>query len=253
MIYLAFVLFTLIVLLVVVYQLQYFLVFTPTYIKERRLCNECEALEIVTLDGISLEGVIYSPKEFSATMLFFAGRSHDSVALIQKLQTTYPNIRIITFNYRSYGTNKGSITEKNMLEDALYIAQLVQKNYGDFYLMGFSIGSSLAAYVASKMDVKALFMIGAFDSIALVAGEKFGFRVPEILLRYKFPTITFAQNVRSDTYLFASQDDEITYIKNARNLSKNVKKLVFYKEYENLSHKELLWDQEVINSINGVI
>ncbi|MBD3796541.1 MAG: alpha/beta hydrolase [Campylobacterales bacterium] len=253
MIYLAFVLFTLIVLLFVVYQLQYFLVFTPTYIKERRLCNECEALEIVTLDGISLEGVIYSPKEFSATMLFFAGRSHDSVALIQKLQTTYPNIRIITFNYRSYGTNKGSITEKNMLEDALYIAQLVQKNYGDFYLMGFSIGSSLAAYVASKMDVKALFMIGAFDSIALVAGEKFGFRVPEILLRYKFPTITFAQNVRSDTYLFASQDDEITYIKNARNLSKNVKKLVFYKEYENLSHKELLWDQEVINSINGVI
>lgn len=253
MIYIVFCLFTFLILLFVLYQGQYFLIFTPTYVKERRLCQECQPLEIVTKDGLSLEGVVYEPKKPHATLLFFAGRSHDSVSLIQKLQVNYPNVRIITFNYRSYGTNKGSITEKNMLNDALHIAETVKKNYGEFYLMGFSIGSSLAAYVASNIDVKALFLIGAFDSISLVAREKFGFYIPEFFVRYKFPTVEFVQSVRSDTHLFVSQDDEITYIQNARRLSEKVNNLAFYKEYPNLSHKELLWNQKVINYINGVM
>lgn len=72
MIYLAFVLATLIVVLFVFYQLQYFMIFTPTYIKERRLCDHCEALEIVTDDGIALEGVVYEPKDSTTTLLFLA-------------------------------------------------------------------------------------------------------------------------------------------------------------------------------------
>lgn len=253
MIYIAFFLFTSLILFFAFYQWQYFMIFSPIYIEERRLCDECQALEIITDDGVALEGVVYEPKEFVSTLLFFAGRSHDSVALIQKMQVTYPKSRIITFNYRSYGRNKGNITEKNLFEDALHVAKIVQKNYGDFYLLGFSIGSSLASYVASKMKVKGVFLIGAFDSIPLIAKNKFGFAIPKRLIRYNFATIEFVKNIDADTYLYVSQDDEITYIENSRNLSKNVKNLVFYREYENLSHKELLWDAEVIEHIRGVI
>ncbi|MFT7860063.1 MAG: alpha/beta fold hydrolase [Sulfurimonas sp.] len=253
MIYIAYLLFTALILYFVFYQLQYFLIFTPTYIKERRLCDRCDALEIVTPDGLALEGVVYEPKEPRATMLFFGGRSHDSVALIQKLQNAYPQSRIITFNYRAYGKNKGSITEKNLLNDALHISKIVKKNYGELYLLGFSIGSSLASYVASKMNVKGVFLIGAFDSIPLITQQKFGFSIPEFFIRYKFPTRKYVQNIDSPTELFLSQDDEITYIDNGRHLAKHIKNLIFYKEYENLSHKELLWDSEVINHINGVI
>ncbi|WP_428739633.1 alpha/beta fold hydrolase [Sulfurimonas sp.] len=228
------------------------MLFTPTYIQQRRLCDQCEMLEILTDDGLALEGVVYEPKEPIATLLFFAGRSHDSVALIQKLKTAYPHLRIITFNYRSYGKNKGKISEKNMLEDALHIGKIVQKNYGDFYLLGFSLGSSLASYVASNIKVQGVYLIAAFDSIALVARNKFGFSLPQWLVRYKFPTIEFVQNIDSATYLYVSQDDEMAYIQNGRNLSKNIKNLKFYKEYKNLSHKELLWDEEVINNIRAV-
>lgn len=253
MIYLAFVFFTLLILFFVVYQLQYFMIFTPTYVEDRRLCDRCEALEILTEDGIPLEGVVYEPREPKATLLFFAGRSHDSVALIQKLQASYPNTRVITFNYRSYGTNKGKISEQNMCSDALHIAKIVQKNYGDFYLLGFSIGSSLASYVASKIDPKALCLVGAFDSIPSIAQKKFGFSLPKFLIRYKFPTIEFLKSVQIPTYLFVSTDDEITYIENSRALSKSIGNLVLYKEYENRTHKELLWDEDVIAIINGVV
>ncbi len=253
MIYLVFVLFTLIVLLFGLYQFQYFMIFTPTYIQERRLCNQCQALEIVTEDNIVLEGAVYEPKNVQATLLFFAGRSHDSIALIQRLSILYPHTRIITFNYRSYGRNKGSITEENMFADGVYIANIVQKNYGDFYILGFSIGSSIASYVASKTVTKGVFLIGAFDSIPLIAKKKFGFALPAFFNRYKFPTVEFVKKIEAPTYLFVSEHDEITYIENSRNLAKNIKNLALYKEYENRTHQEVLWDEDVIGIINSAI
>lgn len=139
-----------------------------------------------------------------------------------------------------------------MFADALHVAQIVKKNYGEFYLLGFSLGSSLASYVASKMKVQGVFLIAAFDSIALVSKNRFGFSLPKWLVRYKFPTIEFVKNIDAPTYLYVSKDDEIAYIQNGKNLSKNIKNLGYYKEYNNLSHKELLWDEEVINHIRSV-
>jgi len=251
MIYIAFIIFTLAVLFLVFYQWQYFMIFSPVYYREEDLCDKCSLLSILTDDGIALEGALYEPEEINTTLLIFVGRSHDAVGLINRFAQLYPHARIITFNYRSYGKSQGVANEKNLLEDGVQIAKLVKKNYGDFDLLGFSIGSSVAAYVASQIEVKALFLIGAFDSISLLAEKKFGLRIP--FLRYKFDTLSFVQNIRANTYLFVSRDDEITYIDNARHLKQNIVNLKYYKEYDKLSHKEILWDQRVASTINKAI
>ena len=204
MIYIAFILFTLLILWFAFYQWQYFMVFSPVYYREEPLCDECLVLSVKTEDGIELEGAIYEPKEVYNTLLVFVGRSHDAVGLINRFAKLYPHARIITFNYRGYGKSEGVPSEKNLLHDGLKIAHLVQKNYGDFYLLGFSIGSSVAAYVASKIDVKALFLLGAFDSIPALAKQRY-FLDFSRFLRYKFSTKDFVKSVDAPTYLFVSQ------------------------------------------------
>ncbi len=259
MIYTIFILITFIILAFVFYEIQYHLLFSPTHYRDGELDESFELLSIKTDDGVELEGVVYTPTEMyrrlatpHATLLFFAGRSHDSVGLIKRLSRSYPHTRIITFNYRSYGKSEGVINEKNMLNDGLKVAEIVKKNYGEFYLLGFSIGSSVASFVASKMDVLGVFLVGPFDSIALLAKEKYGLKLCWIL-RYKFDKTEMVKDIDSKTYLFASKDDEITYIKNARNLKSHVKNLALYKELDSLTHKELLWDSEVIDEINAVL
>jgi pimeloyl-ACP methyl ester carboxylesterase len=254
MIYLAFFLFTLLILAFAFYQWQYFMIFSPTYIKERTLCDECEYLSIKSDDGVELEGVVYEPSNAVATLLVFVGRSHDAVALINRLSEVYPRLRVISFNYRGYGKSGGSVNEKNILSDALKIGTLVKKHYGDFYLLGFSLGSNVAAYLASKQQVKALFLVGAFDSITALSKAKF----PKLccldkMLRYNFPTDRYVKDITAPTYIFTSVDDETVYIQNAKNLKKSVKNLAGYVELEGLSHKELLWDDRVTNKINEVI
>jgi pimeloyl-ACP methyl ester carboxylesterase len=252
MIYIAFIIFTLIVLFFVFYQWQYFMVFSPLIYRDGALCEACSLLSIKTDDGIELEGALYEPKSPKSTLLVFVGRSHDAVGLINRLAQSFPHARVVTFNYRSYGKSGGVANEKNLLADGLKIAALVKKNYGDFYLLGFSIGSSVAAYVASKMDVKALFLLGVFDSIPSLAVKKFGLNIAPII-RYKFPTELFVKRVQAPTYIFVSRDDEITYIENARVLKSAVLNLKYYEEFDGLGHKDLLWDERIVEKIRGVI
>jgi pimeloyl-ACP methyl ester carboxylesterase len=252
MIYLAFLIFTLCVLLFAFYQWQYFMVFSPVSYKEGEFVQGCELLSITTPDGVELEGVVYEPSDPHATLLFFGGRSHDSVGLINRLAQSYDGVRIVTFNYRSYGESGGEVSEKNLLNDGVYIAKLVQKHYGEFAILGFSLGSSVASFVASQHATQALFLVGGFDSICLLAKQRYHIGWCW-LYRYKFNTQEFVKKVEAKTLLFVSKDDEITFIDNARNLKKSIANLVWYEEFEGLSHKELLWDTRVVTKINKVL
>jgi len=249
MIYVAFLLFTFVILLIAFYQWQHFMIFTPTGYHKDVLGDKFTMLSIMTNDKVELEGVVYEPQEAHNTLLFFAGRNHDSVVLIKRLSEVFPQVRIITFNYRSYGGSGGLINEKNILQDGLKIADIVKKNYGDFYVLGFSLGSSVASFVASKRSVIGVFLVGAFDSIKNLAKEKYGINF-SLLLRYKFDNIKFVKEIDAPTYIFVSTSDTTTYIKNARELKKYVKNLKVYIELDNVHHKEILWDEIVIKKIN---
>lgn len=252
MIYILFLGITFFVLAIVFYQWQYFMVFSPTYHRKDELDERFEMLVIHADDKAILEGAVYTPLNPHATLLFFGGRSHDSVGLINKLSLSFPHARIITFNYRSYGKSTGKLSEKNIFEDALLVAQRVQKNYGDFYLLGFSLGSSIASYVASKHRIKGVFLVGVYDSVAAIAKKKLGFDLAW-LLRYRFDNTQFACTINAPTYVFVSNSDTTTYIENAREIKKYYKNLVFYIELDNLHHKEILWDSQVIDKINEVM
>jgi len=259
MIYIIFLIFTFVILAFAFYHLQYFMIFSPTYYRDGELDDEFEILSITTDDGIELEGVAYEPRglyrklpTIESTLLFFPGRTHDVVGLIKKLSQSYPHVRIITFNYRSYGRSDGRINEKNILSDGVKVAEIVKKNYGDFYILGYSIGSSVASYAASRVGCKGVFLVAPFDSIALLLKEKYGFYIPW-MLRYKFDKTKLVKKIDAETYIFASKNDETTYIQNARNLKQHVKNLTMYKELDNLTHKELLWDEEIVDTIGTVL
>jgi pimeloyl-ACP methyl ester carboxylesterase len=181
--------------------------------------------------------------------LFFTGRGYDCVGLIKKLSLRFPHARIVAFNYRSFGKSGGKLSEKNIFSDTLLMAKKVQKNYGDFYILGFSLGSSVASYVASKHKVKGLFLVGVYDSVAGVAKRKFGVDL-SMFFRYKFDNTKFVKNIDSPTYVFVSKSDTTTYIETARALKGYFKNLVYYVELENLSHDDLLWDKSVVEKIN---
>ena len=253
MIYIIFSIFTLLIFAFALYQWQYFMIFSPIYYGDREFGDSFEILS-VSVDSIELEGVVYEPENIQnpQTVLFFAGRSHDSVSLIKKLAGSLSDVRIITFNYRSYGRSGGVASEKNILSDGVKIANIIRSNYGEFHIMGFSLGSSVAAYVASEVESLGVFLIAPFDSISQLTKAKYGINLSPIL-RYRFDNRIFVSKIDAKTYIFCSKSDTTTYIDNTRNLKKYVKNLALFREYDALSHKDVLWNKDVLIEIKSTI
>ncbi len=234
------------------YQLQYFVLFSPRYFREKECDKGYEILSITSDDGVELEGAIYRRQDAKSTILFFGGREQDSVGLISRLAIRHKYSTIITFNYRSYGRSKGSLNEKNIFSDALKISKIVQKNYGDFYMLGYSLGASVALFVASKVESRGVFLVGAFDSLASLAKQKFRVNL-SWFLKYKFDNIEFLKSIDAKVYIFASTSDEVVSCESSQNLKKGVINLGFYKKVDGLSHRELFWSDEVSQNINSIL
>lgn len=237
------------------YLLEHKFVFSPHYYPERSMMLEhAHDYHLRSLDvaaGIRLEGIVYEPVNPSATVLYFGGKEQDSVALIGKLAQYYPDLRLIAFNYRGYGVSGGRPTQHDILEDGLKIYDWCIEEYGDAVLFGYSLGSSVAAFIGAQRRADRVVLVAAFDSVAELIKAKLP--VPDFIIRHRFDTAAFVRNILSPLYLYVTEDDLVVPISHARNLKNNVKNLAEYKEFNGYSHAELLFSDELVAKLKEVL
>ena len=108
------------------------------------------------------------------------------------------------------------------------------------------------AILFSKIEVKNLFLIGAFESVFSLFRAKAPL-LPSFLIRYRFDTALHVSVVEAKSYLLSSKDDEIVPIENFYNLKKRIKNLVEYKELTSYNHDEILFSQETQDLVKRVL
>ena len=248
MIYISYILLTLVILFFIYLEWQKSVVFHPKFFRDNSLYDErFKFLTIKTKDNVTLEGCVYTPKEFKKSLLYFGGRGQDSVGLLPKLAEIYGNVQIFTFNYRGYGKSEAKPTEEKLYSDALEVYDKVIKNYGNVSLLGYSLGSSIASYLSSKREIDKLFLIGAFTSMEELIKDTYRFRLP--FLKYSFFTCKYLKVNNQETYIFLSKDDKTVLFKNSKKLKNCPKNLKKFMVLEGLNHVEILYCFEVINEI----
>lgn len=245
MIYILYLSVTAALLVFLYFRWQYSTLFHPKIYREDTFDERFRFLSITAEDGVKLEGCIFEPETYKNTLLYFGGRGQDSVGLMPKLAECYPDLRIVTFNYRGYGKSGGVPDEKSILQDALLVHQKVTNNFGAVDIFGFSLGCAVASYVASKRDPKRLFLVAPFASLKSLVEDVYGFALP--LLRYRFDTCSHLQETACEVYIFISRDDNLVPYKNSRRLYGCGSSEIV--ELEGLSHVELLCDERVLSSV----
>jgi len=234
------------IVLFVYFRWQYSVLFHPKLYREDAFDERFRFLSVTTENGIKLEGCVFEPDSYTATLLYYGGRGQDSVGLLPKLSLCYPGFRIVTFNYRGYGKSEGVPDEKSIMNDALLVYERVKKNFGEVDPLGYSLGCAVASYVASKKESKKLFLVAPFASLKTLMMDIYGFSLP--LLRYHFDTCTNISKTSADIYIFASRNDNVVPVKNARRLQ-NCSSLAAFLELDGLNHVEILCDEKVIDAI----
>ena len=238
------------------YLLQHRLVFKPNYYPNRSLfveySNRYHVQKLEISPSVTLEGVVYEPEgEAAATVLYFGGKEQDSVVLIGKFSMHYPDVRFVAFNYRGYGISGGEPSHDTLYEDAAKVYDWVHERFGDTGVLGYSLGSSVAAFVGAERSPRWVALVSAFASVERLIKERFPL-IPSLLIRNKYDTLASVSKMVCPLYLYASRDDTLVPYTHSLKLKARAHNLAGYKEFSGYNHANLLFSEALEEELHKV-
>ena len=244
------------------YLFQAHFLFSPVYYRDdEKFLALDESLSFLTLpteDEIMLEGVLYQPENTSdKIILYFGGVQQDSVALVEKFATHYPETPFMNYNYRGYGKSEGKPSQSKLFMDAMHIYDdlIVRYDYRpeNIILMGYSLGTGVASFLASQRQVREILLMAPYDSVLEVMKKRYPFSGIGWILKQKFPSVDFVPHIDVPIHIYASSDDRVVNIKHAKMLKNHVNNLAGFYEYDNISHNDILFNTDVVEHIKKVL
>ena len=140
-------------------------------------------------NGTKIKTFVIHPKQEDA-VIYFGGNAENVAYSVIAFEEKLKNHSLYFINYRGYGGSEGKPTEKGIYSDALFIYDQIKKHHKNISIIGRSLGSGVATYLASKRPIKKLVLVTPFDSIRSVAQEIFPVYPMNILLKDKYDSVS---------------------------------------------------------------
>lgn len=198
----------------------------------------------IPFEGGSINGLKFSAAEPKGGILFFHGNFGDVSgwgAYGADFEALGYDFYI--FDYPGYGKSDGKISSQDQLfasADAMSRYVLAQHSSKKLAMIGYSIGSGIAAQQAAKWDAARLILLAPYFSFERLAHEKIPF-VPKFLIRYKIPTAEFLQAARgTQITLIHGAADELIPVQHCRDLAGSLKEGDLFYEIAAAPHNGLL-------------
>ncbi len=149
------------------------------------------------------------PREGSLALIYFGGNAEDVAGNINVFSEVLPEHTLYLVNYRGYGGSSGRPSEPALFADALVVYEHVRAKHSEISVMGRSLGSGVAVYLASQRPVARLVLVTAFDSLVNVAREHFWWLPVGLLLRDRYDSTSRAREVTAPVLVVVAGEDEI--------------------------------------------
>lgn len=160
--------------------------------------NEDELIEVVVMNESKANAILY-----------FGGNGEDVVHNSPGLPNALPAHTLYLVNYRGYGGSSGKPTEKALYSDALYIYDIIEKRHANVAVIGRSLGSGVATFLASMRAINKMALITPYDSIQRIAQDRFPIFPTSILLKDKYNSVERINEIESPTLVILAENDEV--------------------------------------------
>jgi len=176
-------------------------------------------LQVISVDSENekIKVLLLNPNQNRA-IVYFGGNAEAVIFNQEPFSKAFPIHTIYLVNYRGYGGSSGNPTEANLYADALSVYDAVAANHKSISVLGRSLGSGVATYLAANRTVDALALITPYDSIQAVAQSRFPIYPSSLLLKDKYDSISRANTIAAKTLIIAAELDQIIPLKHAEKL-----------------------------------
>lgn len=206
------------------YFLQEKMLFFPTVLEQDyvfKFSKPFEELFLKTDDKAVINAIHFKTENPKGVILYFHGNAGDlsrwgfiAEYFVEK------QYDVLIMDYRTYGKSIGKLSEKALYIDAQYCYDYLKERYSEneVTLYGRSLGSGIAAYLASQNKPNQLILETPYYSITDVAKSRFPIFPVEKLLKYKLPSFQYIQQVNCPITMFHGTEDVVVPYKSAKKL-----------------------------------
>jgi hypothetical protein len=189
-----------------------------------------EDITLTTSDGVHINGWFVPGKNLAEgdhvtrlTVLFFHGNAGNISDRLEKIGV-FRDLGVDTFiiDYRGYGRSEGRPNEQGTYHDAQaayeYLTQQRKLAPRSIVAYGESLGSAIAADLASKVPVGGLVLEEGFTSTGDVGQGMFPFLPVRHLVRNKYDTISKLPRIHVPLLIFHSREDTLINFRHGQRL-----------------------------------
>ena len=198
------------------------------------------------------------------TILYFGGNGESSAQSFYQYHTSgffehFEGFQIIMIDYPNYGLSDGKTHDKSILSmgDTVYqyIKTLDYVDENQIYIYGYSIGTGVSTYIASKYDVKGLILIAPYSSITDLFNTRFPIfkGVFKYLIVEEFESSRYAADVEVSPLIIASLDDKTIPYALSEKLADSFSNSYELFTLNDVEHNEFLDQDRVIDKIISYI
>lgn len=203
----------------VLYFTQERFIFYPHPLRDRYVKSNEVRIEVDT--DVSLHCLWQKRKNRKGVILYLHGnKGNVSRGAYQANSFKIDDYDIFIPDYRGYGKSDGKITnDRQLLNDANAVYEYLKKYYKEsqIVIVGYSLGSGMASYVASKNKPARLFLAAPFTSLVDIK-NKYLWMIPDFILKYRLANKEHLKNVTAPVTIIHGTEDEVVTYSHSENL-----------------------------------
>jgi pimeloyl-ACP methyl ester carboxylesterase len=151
----------------------------------------------------------------SKAIIYFGGNAETLAYTALDFESRFPNHSIYMMNYPGYGNSTGIPAELDIYQAADKLFSIISSKHESVTLIGRSLGSGVATYLAANKLIEGLILITPFDSLMQVAQDKLFFLPIKYLITERFDSISRAPLILAKTLVIIAENDEVIPYQNS--------------------------------------
>lgn len=172
--------------------------------------SNSEGSDLMTLRvGAAEVHVSTHPHAGPAALIYLGGNAEDVSQDVPDLVDAFPEDAIYALHYPGYGGSSGSPSEQAIFADSLVLFDRVMADHPNITVVGRSLGSGVAVWIASQRPIARLVLVTPFDGLADPAAQQYRLLPVRWLLRDRFESWRYASKVTAPTRIIVAGDDEL--------------------------------------------
>ena len=195
-------------------------------------------------EGYQLSGIRIPPDEPGAEpvlILGFGGNAWNAQDVAEYVHELFPDEEVVSFHYRGYSPSQGTASAEALIADAPLVYDLAVKTVRPkrVVALGFSIGSGIAASLATSRELSGLILVTPFDSLKAVAQSMYPWLPIGPFFAHEIDAASALEALAVPVAIIAAARDEIIPRERTDALRKRLGNLVFDRTIERAGHNDI--------------